>query len=93
MKERIEEQLGILLNIKEFEQAEAMADAKLRFIIRCHGDAEGKRYTEEYREQLIYEAALHNAFAKAVSDVTMILLDMKKECLENPEHPSTVTIS
>lgn len=93
MKKRIEERLGILLSDGEFEQAEAMADAKLGYVIRSYGDAEGKRYTEEYHEQLIYEAALHNAFAKATLDITMILLDMKKECLENPEHPSTVTIS
>lgn len=93
MKRRTEEQLGILLSNEEFEQAEAMADAKLRYIIRCHGDAQGQRCTEEYREQLIYEAALHNAFAKATLDITMILLDMKKECLDKPEHPLTLPIS
>lgn len=93
MKKQTEEQLGILLSDEEFEQAEAMADTKLRYIIRCYGDAGGQRCTEEYREELIYEEALHNAFAKATQEIVSVLLDMKKECLDNPEHPSTVTIS
>lgn len=93
MKERIENRLGILLSDEGFKKAVKMADAKLRYIIRCAGDADGQRNTEEYREQLIYEAALHNAFTEELFGVAVIMQDMKKECLEKPEHPYTLSIS
>lgn len=78
MKRRIEKRIGILLDQEEFEKAEAMADAKLRFIISISGDEDGARLTKEYREELIYEAALHNAFQNAVAEIAIGMLDMKK---------------
>ncbi len=78
MKRRIEKRIGILLDQEEFEKAEAMADAKLRFIISISGDEDGAQLTKEYREELIYEAALHNAFQNAAAEVAIGMLDMKK---------------
>lgn len=83
MKEKVEKRLGILLSDEEFHKAEAMADIKLRHILKTEGDLNGQRLDEEYRGELIYESALHNAFAAATKAVALAMQDMKNERLEN----------
>lgn len=83
MKEKVEERLGILLSDEEFRRAEAMADIKLRYILKTEGDLNGQRLNESYKVELIYESALHNAFAAATKAVALAMQDMKNERLEN----------
>lgn len=83
MKAKIENRIGIILTDGEFEKAKGMAEAKKQYLLKNFGDANGMRNTEDYLEELIYEAALHNAFSDATMEIARLLIDMKKECLEN----------
>lgn len=85
MKEKVEERIGILLSDEEFCKAEAMADIKLRYILASEGDLDGRRLEPSYREELIYESALHNAFSAATLAVVLAVQDMKNERLENQD--------
>lgn len=85
MKEKVEEQIGILLSDEEFYKAEALADAKLRYILASEGDLDGQRLEGNYRETLICEQALHNAFSAATLAVVLTMQDMKNERLENQD--------
>lgn len=83
MKTDVEQRLGVRIDDTIFEKAKSAAKLKRYMIIQEHGDAEGKRLSEDYFLQLVVEEVKTEIIADAMLLVNGNEINMKKSAPHN----------